>query len=220
MVEVSIAQHLYLRGGPKVQYSVFDVAQHFIARERDQRISTVKLQKLCFYAFGWYSYQTGSALFQERFFAMQKGPVISELLSAHAQQRTITLGDLAPQFQAFETAPQTFDSYTQTILEATWDYYGKFDAWTLVDMTHDEKVWVDAWDSRPDHSRRGDMDQQDIVDYFFHRQARVPEGLQLPDARVSVEDQEFLHSLEALGTSTPPSYYADLQRFFVGAASS
>lgn len=203
-----------------MHYSVFDVAQHFISRERRHKISTVKLQKLCFYAFGWYSYQTGSALFQERFYAMQKGPVVSELLSAHAQQWTMSLDDLGPQFEAFETEPQSFDPYTKTILEATWDYYGQFDAWTLVEMAHEEKVWIDAWDSRPEHSRRGDMAQQDIVDYFFHRHAIVPGELQLPDARVSVEDQRFLESLDSSGAATPTSYFADLQRFFAGAASS
>lgn len=202
-----------------MQYSVFDVAQHFLSRAERNEVSPLKLQKLCFYAFGWYSYQTGSALFSDRFYAMELGPVVSELLSAHAGRRRLSLRELQPQFEVRETTPTPLDSYTSAVVDAVWDHYGTFDAGQLVDMTHEEQVWVDAWDARPEHSKRGDMPQQDIIEYFFFRHATVPSDLKLPDARVGVEDASFFTAIETRGTATPPSYFADLQRFLVGAAS-
>jgi uncharacterized phage-associated protein len=201
-----------------LQYSVFDVAHHFLSRADREELSPLKLQKLCFYGFGWYSYQTGSALFRDQFYAMEMGPVVSDLLSAHAGRRSLSLRDLQPQFEERDSLPKDFDSYTQAVLGAVWDHYGRFSASDLVDMTHEEQVWIDAWKSRPTGSKRGDMHKQDVVEHFFFRRATVPKALKLPDARVSVEDPGFITSIDAIGTATPESYFTDLQRFLTGAA--
>lgn len=64
--------------------TVFDVAAEFTDRAGGE-IEPVKLQKLCFYAFGCFAHLTGEALIGERFYAMRYGPVVGELLSAHAK---------------------------------------------------------------------------------------------------------------------------------------
>jgi uncharacterized phage-associated protein len=79
--------------------SVFDVAAALLARHEGSPMSALKLQKLCFYTFGWYAHLTGKPLFRESFYAMQFGPVVGELLSAHAGQKEVTISMIEAQLK-------------------------------------------------------------------------------------------------------------------------
>ena len=195
-----------------MDYSVFDIAHALLERSGEPQMSTVKLQKLCFYSYGWYAHQTGEGLFRAQFYAMHYGPVVGELLSAHAERRTLAATDLAAQFERREAQPQGLDPYVSEIVDAVLTSYGKFDQWKLVEMTHEEEVWKAAWSGR-NHPRRGDLHRRDIVDHFFRGHPAAPADLRLPDSRVTVESEEFLDRLEREGTRTPDSFFDDLEAF-------
>lgn len=177
--------------------TVFDVAAEFLKRSKGNSISPLKLQKLCFYAFGWYAHQTDEPLFDERFWAMEFGPVVGELLSAHAQKKRFTLEQLEAQFTVRDMVPGELGGYERAVIGAVWDSYGDMTPGELVEETHKEQVWIDAWGSRPSGSRRADLPHGTLVDYFMSIDPKRVEGLDLPDPRGTLEDASWLKSFDA-----------------------
>lgn len=157
------------------------------------------MQKLCFYVFGWYAHQTGAALFDERFYAMSKGPVVGELLSAHAGKAAFSQEQLGKQFDEHDLDRDGLDLYVDEIVDAVWLCYGKLSDHELVDLTHEEQVWIGAWEHRPEGARRGDLPQEEIVGYFLHRRfTSFEEGrLDLPDGQVTFVDADWLSELDS-----------------------
>lgn len=176
--------------------TVFDVATELIERSGGS-IETIKLQKLCFYAFGWYAHLTGEPLFDETFYAMEYGPVVGELLSAHAQRMRMDAEMIQAQREAREDEREELDSYKKAVLDAVWAAYGSKDRWKLVDLTHDESVWVDAWKSRRPGTKRGDLSSDDVIDYFLARYPKESEQLDLPPAMISRASATELSAIES-----------------------
>ena len=58
--------------------NVFDVAKYIL--QRTGKISTWKLQKLCYYSQAWTLAWTGKPLFEEEFEAWRNGPVCESCL--------------------------------------------------------------------------------------------------------------------------------------------
>lgn len=165
--------------------TVFDVASYLL-RRAGEPLSAVKLQKLCFYAFGWHAHLTGEALFRERFYAMEHGPVVGELLSAHAGRPAVTLEMISSQLQARESQEEQFTPYTAAVLDAVWDAYKGLSPWDLVELSHKERPWMQSWGARAPETRRGDLHQADLISYFVERQPHPEEGLDLPDPAISI----------------------------------
>ncbi|MDY5145395.1 DUF4065 domain-containing protein, partial [Actinotignum timonense] len=168
--------------------TVFDVARFFIRKSPTRSIPAITLQKLCFYAYGWYAYETARPLFREHFYAMKHGPVISDLYSAHAKTIEVTEEPLARAQERHGFSPAEFSLYEKEILEAVWDYYSPHDRWELRDMTHEEQPWITAWNNRVEGSERADLPSSDIIDHFIAK--KVPEGLELPERAVTVFEEE------------------------------
>ncbi|MBQ7262745.1 MAG: DUF4065 domain-containing protein, partial [Synergistaceae bacterium] len=73
--------------------SVFDVAR-YILHERG-RMSTWKLQKLCYYSQAWHLAWTGRELFPEDFEAWANGPVCPVLSREHKGKFEVDEGDMS-----------------------------------------------------------------------------------------------------------------------------
>lgn len=191
--------------------TVFDVATELIERSGGS-IETVKLQKLCFYAFGWYAHLTGEPLFGETFYAMPKGPVVGELLSAHAQQKTVDLEMIEDQRKAREDEREELDAYKKAVLDAVWAAYRSASSWQLVDLTHEEPVWDDAWKSRRPGTKRADLSHDAVIDYFLDRYPKDGEQLDLPPAMISRASATALAVIESQAQVHRP--YVDAVRAF------
>lgn len=176
--------------------TVFDVASELIERSGGS-IETVKLQKLCFYAFGWYAHLTGEPLFGETFYAMHKGPVVGELLSAHAKQKRVDLEKIEDQREIREDAREELDAYKKAVLDAVWGAYGSASSWDLVDLTHEESVWDEAWKSRRSGTNRGDLPSDAVIEYFVDRYPKDGEQLDLPPAMISRASAAALADIES-----------------------
>lgn len=194
--------------------SVFDVAASLLARSENQTMGTVHLQKLCFYSFGWYAHLTGDALFGEQFYAMEHGPVVGELLSAHARKRRVSAGVIHAQQEAHSlpTGTESIDAYTDQIIDAVYKRYAPMPTWTtgsregLVEASHKEDVWREAWDCRPADTRRAIMKHERIIGYFFGKPMDPELAPFLPEPAVTVLPPE---AFEEPDTYEPDHEFVD-----------
>ena len=176
--------------------SVFDIASAFVDRAGG-KIESVKLQKLCFYAFGWYAHLTGKPLFGEQLYAMKYGPVVGQLLTAHAGHRVVDQKMLDPQFEAWDTQREELPGYVREIIDSVWETYGSQGAFDLAQYSHSETIWQDAWDSRPEDAKRADIQHDAIVAYFLERDPRDGEVKGLPEAMLTRAKAEVLQTAES-----------------------
>jgi uncharacterized phage-associated protein len=114
--------------------SIHDVAA-FILRECG-RMSTMKLQKLAYYAQSWALVLLGRQLFPEDFKAWVEGPVCPALYARHRGQFHVSSWPIG---NADALAADESDC-VRRVLRA---YSNKSGRW-LSDLTHREAPWVDA----------------------------------------------------------------------------
>jgi uncharacterized phage-associated protein len=120
--------------------TAMDVAKFFIWKsaqsEGGAAVSNLKLQKLIYYAKGFYQALNDSALFPETLEAWLHGPVVPSVYHA---------------FKAYGSGPievvdfdsSKFNHDELLFLTEIWDLYGQFSAWRLREMSHSDKPWLD-----------------------------------------------------------------------------
>lgn len=112
--------------------SVFDVAKYIL--EVRGSMSTMKLQKLCYYSQAWSLVWDDRPLFDEEFEAWANGPVCRELFQE-------TKGTF---FVSAFDEPGNSSVLTQEekdTINAVLDYYGNKNAQWLSQLTHMEEPW-------------------------------------------------------------------------------
>lgn len=115
---------------------VFDVAAYILHRQG--RMTTMKLQKLCYYAQAWHLAWTGRSLFPERVEAWANGPIMPDLYHEHRgmisiRQPPAGIGDVS----------NITDDERESI-DAVLDAYGDMKPYELVSQTRSETPWQDA----------------------------------------------------------------------------
>jgi uncharacterized phage-associated protein len=113
------------------------VARHFLAIPRDESgdlISNLKLQKLLYYSQGCWVALNGahSPLFHDKIYAWKHGPVVSTVYKHYSKCGS----DALPQ----ESRP-SLKVEVRTFLDEIYRVFGKFSAWKLREMTHQEAPW-------------------------------------------------------------------------------
>ena len=124
--------------------SVFDVAKYIL--EKRGRMSTWKLQKLCYYAQAWHYTWTEKALFKEDFQAWRNGPVCPELFALHKGKFMIDATELS-QGDSAKLDADEIESVDAVLAE-----YGELAPYYLSELTHIEEPWKNA---------RGNLDKDD-----------------------------------------------------------
>lgn len=133
-------------------YDAREIANFFIDRANDAGMSLTHLsiQKVLFFAHAWHLAKYGDALVGQRFEAWKYGPVVrvvyDQLKVFGDRKIEIKLSKINVVTGFMETAPYEFPEELRSFLSNIFDYYGKFDAGRLVDLTHEkdgpwEKVW-------------------------------------------------------------------------------
>ena len=122
-------------------FKVDDIASWFLNENRKQMnfedseyITNLKLQKLLYYAQGYYLAKTNTPLFKEEFLAWEHGPVIRKIYDKYKIN-----GSKGIEYDEDFTAD--IDYQTESILHYVYNEYGKYTAWKLRDMTHEETPW-------------------------------------------------------------------------------
>ena len=122
----------------KARYHAGTIAQWFINRaymdvdNGGEMMTHLKLQKLLYYAQGCYSAMKGKALFDDKIYAWQHGPVVPAVYSVYKEYGANPIKD---------TAPVEIDEDTEAVLEQVYQVFGQFSALKLREMTHNETPW-------------------------------------------------------------------------------
>lgn len=112
-----------------------DVAAYIL--NRYGRMTTMKLQKLCFYAQSAYLTKTGEPLFNEDFYAWVNGPVSPDLFALHRGKFFIYPGDLAADTKVLK-ADQI------ATINTVCDDLSQLSGNTLTRQVQGEKPWIDG----------------------------------------------------------------------------
>lgn len=113
-------------------YSIRDVAKEILTHDS---MTQKKLQKLCYYAQGWFLGITGEKLFNEELQAWVHGPVSPVLYSEYRDY-------------GYNKIPQEKVSHAseelKNLINQIYRIYGELDGDQLEYLTHKEKPWIEA----------------------------------------------------------------------------
>lgn len=124
-------------------YSALDIAKWFLNYNYQLRefldedtddISNLKLQKLLYYAQGSFLALRNEILFIEPIVAWKHGPVVEDVYHEYKENG-------ASGIKNFEAPYNKIDSNTENLLIEVYDVFGKYSAWGLREMTHNEDPW-------------------------------------------------------------------------------
>ena len=113
--------------------NIHDIAA-FILQEKGE-MSTMKLQKLCYFSQGWTLAWTDQALFREDFRAWANGPVARELYNEHRGQYSVSelaLGDA-----------DALSGQQKLMVRTVLNSYGQMSGFQLSELTHKGAPWKD-----------------------------------------------------------------------------
>lgn len=142
-----------------VPVSALAVSRYFLSIPSDdagELVSNLKLQKLLYYSQGCWVALNGAhkPLFRDKVYAWKHGPVVKSVYNHFAKH-----GDTAlPK----ETRPSLRDDIVP-FLDEIYRVFGKFSAWKLRQMTHEEAPWLKNY--KPD-VRDIEIPLADLYAYF------------------------------------------------------
>ena len=143
----------------KEKYNVEDIAEWFLNKNRIQMnfedseyITNLKLQKLLYYAQGYFLAKKDTSLFEEDILAWEHGPVVRKIYDKYKNNGSNGI-KYDNDFKA------EIDSETERILEDVYNDYGQYTAWKLRNMTHEEEPWKNTL-------RNEVISKDKIKDYF------------------------------------------------------
>ena len=143
----------------KKNYRAEDIAEWFLNKNRIQMnfedseyITNLKLQKLLYYAQGYYLAKKNEPLFSDDFLAWEHGPVIRKIYNQYKKN-----GSNGIKYN--EDFKKDIDEETERILEEVYNEYVQYTAWKLRNMTHEEKPWKTT-------PRNEIISKEKIKDYF------------------------------------------------------
>ena len=117
--------------------NVFNTAKYIL--EKTGSISTMKLQKLCYYSQAWSLVWDDAELFPEEFQAWANGPVCKELFDFHKGMFSISVQTIPADMMDGELG-----GAQEATIDIVLDHYGNKDAQWLSTLTHMEDPWKKA----------------------------------------------------------------------------
>lgn len=154
-------------------YSVKAIANAILEksfRER-QPITPLKLQKLLYYAHGYYSGAYGSPLIDEAFEAWQYGPVAPSIYHEFKEFGNEPITRLARELdwdlEGEVPVPAVHEPRVDKVVDYVWKTYAGLSGLALSEMTHRENSpWDKTMKSNKFKIRNMDIPQEAIIEYF------------------------------------------------------
>ncbi len=140
--------------------NVHDVANNFLLLDKlndGEGISHLKLQKLVYYAQGFYLAIFDIPIFEERIEAWMHGPVSPDLYDTYSAHGS----NLLSVDEKFNS--DVLNENEKELIDEVYNVYGQFSAWKLRNMTHDESPWQA-------HESEADVIPQDEMKEYFKGQ--------------------------------------------------
>lgn len=136
--------------------SIMEAARHFVYlsyQEDCNSLTPLKLQKILYLAQGWSYVWDDKPLFLGNFEAWQYGPVNSEV---YYHFKKYGSDEIPKEEGAFCLR----DRECRATIEAVWKEYGRYSAFALVNITHEQTPWKKAYETD------SLIKNSDIRDYF------------------------------------------------------
>jgi uncharacterized phage-associated protein len=142
--------------------NVFDVAKYIL--QKTNAISTMKLQKLVYYAQAWstvWDNPPDAPLFPERIEAWSLGPVVPELFAWHKGHFSVGV-DVFPNGDVSRLSRDQRET-----IDSVLAFYGHRTAQWLSDLSHSEPPWRDARVGIPEGERGGvEITLESMAEYY------------------------------------------------------
>ncbi len=121
--------------------TAYEAAQYLLwhANKKGKSIGNFKMQKLLYYAQGWYIVFNKKKLFDDEFEAWVRGPTIKRLYNLF---REVTERNRNP-IPVPSDRPK-ISKHVRKFLKEIWKTFGDFEAFELETMTHSELPWINA----------------------------------------------------------------------------
>lgn len=110
------------------------------ANREGDLITNLRMQKLLYYAQAWHLVYFRNALFNETIEAWELGPVVPE-----AYREFKKFGYTSIKYREDGEEQKPFSSKQLEYLKSCYDTFMKFSAHELVNMTHNESPWANAY---------------------------------------------------------------------------
>ena len=114
--------------------SAFDVAAYIL--ERKGEITTLKLQKLVYFAQAWSLSLDEKPLFNEKIEAWPNGPVIKDLFDYHRGRHYIS--------SIADGDSEKLDEDQRATIDMLLENYGEKPAYWLERLSHSDPAWIEA----------------------------------------------------------------------------
>jgi uncharacterized phage-associated protein len=126
----------------EVYMKILDAAKYivFLASKDTYSLTPLKLQKLLYFTQGFNYLWEGKPLFTEEFEAWQYGPVNREVYFYFQKYSQCEIPNA-------EGSNKNGSEKEKEIIKTVWNNYKHFDAFELVDKTHKERPWINAYNS-------------------------------------------------------------------------
>lgn len=124
-------------------YNVQDIANKIILQtdtERGDVITNLKLQKLLYYLQGYHLAFFDAPFFDDTIEAWTYGPVVPDVYHRFKDNKSLAIELEDEAIEEIDFKPKVQNMFEQVMKE-----YGKFSAIRLMEMTHMEKPWKEAF---------------------------------------------------------------------------
>lgn len=122
------------------KYTALQIAKYFILKAKretqDKELTPLKLQKILYYAQGWYLANYGKPLFTDDIQAWKFGPAIYAIYKEYEKYANTEITE-----EVSESDISVIDSNDQKFLDVVYDAYKQYSATDLINSTHSEKPW-------------------------------------------------------------------------------
>ena len=126
-----------------MSYDAKAIANYFLdaAAKQNASLTPMKLQKLIFFAHGWYLALYGEPLIADQIEAWQFGPVVPSIYHEFKHARSGAISSRATEFdldtfELIEPEVPKSDERSRSLMDKVWQTYGKFSAFQLSNLTH------------------------------------------------------------------------------------
>lgn len=137
--------------------NVYDVAAYILRKVGS--VTSMKLQKLVYYAQAWSLVWDETPLFEERIEAWANGPVVPVLYECHKGEfrlQSISEGD-----------PDKLSDNQQDTIDKMLEFYGDKTSQWLSDLTHKEDPWIEARAGIPAGQRSNqEITRASMMEYY------------------------------------------------------
>lgn len=147
------------------EVNIFDIANFFlkiVERDAGSSITPLKLQKILYYAQGYYLAMFDEELFKEEFQAWAHGPANPDIYESYKEYGFSAIDKPKGEVPLLDDALIDF-------LYDIWNTYGIFDGKYLEKLTHQETPWIEARGDCKEGESCTNIISKDSMKTFFKR---------------------------------------------------